>query len=60
MLAVVKLAVDVIFSFSNTAHDARNTVQLMQCKTLNFLRNCGPTRPKLNSNDYIARFVEIC
>jgi len=59
MLAVVLHAVDAIFSFSNKAqkaqkaHGARSTVQLLQCKTSNFLLNCGQAaKAELNRLHY--------
>jgi len=36
---------------STAVHGSRSAVQLLQCRTLNFLLNCGPSSPKLNSND---------
>ena len=36
--------------YSSSAHGACSTVQQLQCRTLNFFLNCGPTNnPKLNS-----------
>ena len=53
MLAVVLHAVDAIVSFSNKAHGARSTVQLLQCKTSNFLLNCGQAaKAELNRLHY--------
>jgi len=56
MLAVVLHAVDAIVSFSNKAqkaHGARSTVHLLQCKTSNFLLNCGQAaKAELNRLHY--------
>ena len=39
-------------------HGARNTVQQLLCKTLNFISSdYGPNRPELNSIDYKIKAV---
>jgi len=61
MLAVVKHVVDANFVFqqhSGPAHGARNTVQLLQCRTQLRYVSYGPSSPELNLNDYITRFMQ--